>query len=226
MCQKFNTRIQFVPKGAHQSNITENKIKKLNEMVRAYLVEYGDENKQVIWDDCLPYLHIAINSHIHSVTKLSPFQALLGKDYAPLDFIMNTTVAPKFNTFDDETLEHRASINDIVKRNMHLLQDQNKNNIESRFNPVEFKVGDLVKIPTTKQSDKVKYFNAKLYKTFIGPFVIKEFVSDNVVTIQDETVEGSTPMTYHVSKLLKWRTNEAEKARNVPLNYALFIQTE
>ncbi|MBW0568510.1 hypothetical protein O181_108225 [Austropuccinia psidii MF-1] len=160
-------------------------IQTLEDMIRifcAYCLELKDSDGFTHdWCTLIPALELAYKNSIHASTGKTP--AMLEKGWNPKlpvdtlkkDLVDIHTVASRFKLLLDKVSHHAKQImNDSLEYAKQKLDESHKNS--------EFKVGDLIIVPTLsfnniKCPKKLKYFYA-------GPFIIKALHGTNAVQVE------------------------------------------
>ena len=160
------------------------------------------------WDKYLSLLRLAYNTQVQSSTKVTPSMAIYGREIRlPVEVSAGEPVA----VFDDIT-EHVADLRhnmpiiwDIVKSNIEIAQERQKEQYDKHHREVVYNPGDLVyvKSPARKKglTDKFLYKNKGPYR------VIGRYKENNYIV---ELVKGSRKREiHHVNKLSPCVTRDA-----------------
>lgn len=169
--QKIN--IHFTTPSHHESN---SPVERFHSTIIEHLRLLRDRDPQKIIAELMPYAIIAYNSSIHSSTKFSPHELVLGHTNSrdPLDLISTTF-------YSDYVSSHQNKVN-ILYENAKGKTDERKDQIIAKVNTkgheqFQFKINQKVYKKQAERSSKNK-------PKFKGPFKIIEILEHNRVKIQ------------------------------------------
>ena len=155
--KEFNVRHCPVSMYHPQANAAEAANKSLETSIRAYVKDNADHRE---WDKHLSPITCAMNTSVHTATKLSPYfinfgrnMILSGKEYQT-SMLDKNKVNPPEERFD--------KIRTMVEQNLLKAYEKSKQKYDLRARPVEFSIGDIVWKTNHRQSDAMKYISAKL----------------------------------------------------------------
>ncbi|GKC42592.1 putative reverse transcriptase domain-containing protein, partial [Tanacetum coccineum] len=115
---------------------SERTIKTLEDMLRAYVIDFGNG-----WDRHLPPIEFSYNNSYHASIKAAPFEALYGRKYGSL--VCWAEVGDAQLTGPKLIYETTEKIMQIKQR-IQAARDRQKSYADVRRKPLEFQVGDRV----------------------------------------------------------------------------------
>ena len=183
-------KIHFTTPKHHESNSPVERFHStLIEHLR--ILKEKDKNKPV--SDLMPYAIIAYNSTVHSVTKYTPHELVLGHTNSrdPLDLIPTTF-------YSDYVSSHKDKV-DAVYENVTTKTDNAKERVLAKTN----KKGE--ENPDFKLNQKVYKKLSQRNKNkpkFSGPYIITEILEHNRVKIKNVKNPNKTEIT-HIKELKK-----------------------
>jgi len=189
---------------------TERMNRTLEEMIRAY-VNYRQNN----WDELLPAVEFAYNNSKNASTGLTPFEVDMGQHpNIPLTFIDNnpTNVAAT----DDMLLKWNNTVQ-IVKDNLRLAQERQKQNADQHRRDVQYQVNDKVLINAKNINDPTQANRPtrKLSPKYIGPYTIEQVISTTAYKVKLSPNLKIHPV-FHVSVLKPYKSNNNDFSRLIP----------
>ncbi|KAI3822262.1 hypothetical protein L1987_09850 [Smallanthus sonchifolius] len=187
--------------------LTEHTIQTLKDMLRAYLIDFGNS-----WETHLPLVEFSYNNSYHTSIKAAPFEALYGrKCRSPIFW---AEVGDSQLTGPELVLETSEKIVQIRNR-MAAARDRQKRYANKRRKPLEFQVGDMVLLKVLPWKGVIRFGKrGKLNPRYVGPFKILKRIGP--VAYQLDLHEGLSDVhnVFHVSNLKKCL---AEETLVVPL---------
>ena len=124
----------------------------------------------------------AFNNKVHIATKLSPFQVNYGREPRIGFDIRKKGKNEKAEEFAREMKEIHEEARAALVRSQEEMKRQAD---RSRKEAEEYRVGDKVLISTKDFSmELMKRATKKLMEKFIGPYVVKKIVSENMVELE------------------------------------------
>lgn len=152
------------PKYCPQSNASERVNRSVLAGIRSYL-----ESNQKLWDKHLHEIEIALRSTIHQSLKISPYEALFGKN-----MVMHGSeyvILKKLNCLSEnmalELPDHIQLVHTKLKEHIQAAHIRNEKSYNLRSRPRELKEGQIVYRKNFILSDKSKHLSAKLCKKTI-----------------------------------------------------------
>ncbi|VVA39016.1 PREDICTED: retrotransposon, partial [Prunus dulcis] len=166
--ETFGTQLQFStafhPQTEGQSERT---IQTLEDMLRACVLQFRED-----WDEKLPLMEFAYNNSYQASIRMSPFDALYGKQC-------------RTPFYWDEVGEHRLEVADdvewtkeqvkIIRERLKTAQDRQKSYADNRRKDLQFEIGDWVFLKLSPWKGVVRFGRrGKLSPRYIGPHEIVE----------------------------------------------------
>ncbi|KAI3797668.1 hypothetical protein L1987_32929 [Smallanthus sonchifolius] len=173
---------------------TERTIQTLEDMLRAYVIDFGNT-----WESHLPLVEFSYNNSYHTSIKATPFEALYGqKCRSPICW---AEVGNSQLTGPEHVLETSEKIIQIRKR-MAAAHDRQKSYADKRRKPLEFQVGDMVLLKVSPWKGVIRFGKrGKLNPRYVGPFKIVKRIG--LVAYQLDLPEGLSGVhnVFHISNL-------------------------
>ena len=156
---------------------TERTNQELEQYLRMY-VNYRQNN----WVEWLATAEFVFNNKVHTVTKRSLFQVNYEREPRMGFDIRKKGKNEKAEEFVKEMKErHEEARAALVKSQEEMKRQADRNRKEAE----EYRIGDKVLISTKDFSmELMKRAMKKLTEKFIGPYVVKKIVSENVVELE------------------------------------------
>ena len=160
-------------------------------------------HKQNNWSEWLATAEFAFNNKVHTATKMSP---LMGFD------IRKRKKNEKTEEFAKEMKErHEEARVALVRSQKEMKRQANR----SRKEAEEYRVGDRVLISTKDFSmELMKRATKKLMEKFIGPYMVRKIVSENVVELELPASLRIHPVV-NVRRIVKYR-EQVEGQKKIP----------
>ena len=160
---------------------TNRQTERTNQKLEQYLRMYVN-HRQNNWSEWLATAEFAFNNKVHTVMKISSFQVNYGRKPRMGFDIRKKGKNEKAEEFAREMKErHDEARAALVKSQEEMKRQADRNRKEAE----EYRVGDKVLISTKDFSmELMKRATKKLTEKFIGPYVIKKIVSENVVELE------------------------------------------
>ena len=139
-------------------------------------------HRQNNWSEWLATAEFAFNNKVHTATKMSPFKVNYGREPRMGFDIRKKGKNEKAEEFVREMKErHEEARAALVKAQEEMKKQADK----SRKEAEEYRVGDKVLISTKDFSTELmKRATKKLTEKFIGPYVVRKIVSENMVELE------------------------------------------
>ena len=139
-------------------------------------------HRQNNWSEWLATAEFAFNNKVHTATKISPFKVNYGREPRMGFDFRKKGKNEKAEEFAREMKErHEEARVALVKAQEEMKRQADRNKKEAE----EYRVGDKVLISTKDFSmELMKRVMKKLTEKFIGPYVVKKIVSENVVELE------------------------------------------
>ena len=191
---------------------TDRQTERTNQELEQYLRMYVN-HRQNNWAEWLATAEFAFNNKVHTATKMSLFQVNYGRELRMGFDIRKKGRNEKAEEFVKEMKErHEEARAALIK-----LQEEMKRQADrSRKEAEEYRVGDKVLISTKDFSaELMKRATKKLTEKFIGPYVVRKIVSENVVELELPASLRIHPVV-NIRRLVKYR-EQVEGQRKIPL---------
>jgi len=173
---------------------TDGQMERTNQELEQYLRMYVN-HRQNNWSEWLTMAEFTFNNKMHTTTKTSPFQANYGRELRMGFDIRKKEKNVKAKEFAREMKEKYEETRAVLVRS----QKEMKKQVE------KYRVGNKVLISTKDFSmELMKRAIKKLMEKFIGPYVIKKIVSENVVELELPVSLRIHPVV-NVRRIVKYR---------------------
>ena len=183
---------------------TERMNRTLEQMLRSY-VNYKTND----WDEHLVYCEMAYNNSVQSSTGYSPYYMNYGV-HMRLPVHMTNAQVNRMSTNEtaNQMFIHMNDILATAKNNLQHAQERQTRNANKHRQQVNFQVGDQVLLSTTnlKVDDRAR----KLTSKYIGPFTIKNKISDVVYELELPTLLNRIHPVFHVSRLRTYHNADTQ----------------
>ena len=170
-------------------------------------------HRQNNWAEWLAMAEFAFNNKVHTATKMSPFQANYGREPRIGFDIRKKGKNEKTEEFVKEIKKRHEKTRVVLVK----LQEEMKRQADrSRKEAEEYRVGNKVLISRKNFSMKLmKRVTKKLIEKFIGPYVVKKVVLENMVELELPASLRIHPVV-NVRKIVKYR-EQVEGQGKIPL---------
>ena len=157
-------------------------------------------------------MEFAFNNKVHIVTKMSPFQVNYGRELRMGFDIRKKDKNKKAEEFVREMKEkHEEARAALVRSQEEMKRQADRNRKEAE----EYRVGDKVLISMKNFSGElIKRATKKLTEKFIGPYVVKKIVLENVVELE-LPVLLRVHLVVNVRRLVKYQ-EQVEGQKKIP----------
>lgn len=178
-----------------QANPTEAANKTILNAVRAYIRDNASHTK---WDEHLVEIAFALNSALHSSTKLSPHQIIFGKTL-PMNGGDYDEKSRELEDNEGGRNEKRILLHKKVAENLRKSYEASRRRYDLvHSSTVEYNIGDTIWRRNTKLSEGSNKYSAKLDRQFIRCVVVRR-VGTNTYEVKD--VDRDRYAVYHTSHL-------------------------
>ena len=169
-------------------------------------------HRQNNWSEWLATAEFAFNNKVHTATKISPFKVNYGREPRMGFDFRKKGKNEKAEEFAREMKErHEEARVALVKAQEKMKRQADRNRKEAE----EYRVGDKVLISTKDFSmELMKRVTKKLTEKFIGPYVVKKIVSENVVELELPASLRIHPVV-NVRRIVKYR-EQVEGQKKIP----------
>ncbi|WVZ62418.1 hypothetical protein U9M48_012174 [Paspalum notatum var. saurae] len=195
--ESMGTRLNFSSAYHPQTDgQTERTNQVLEDMLRACAIQYGTS-----WDKSLPYAKFSYNNSYQASIKMSPFQALYGRQCrTPLHWDQ----PGEKQLFGPEIIEDAERQVRMIQENLRITQTRQKSYADNRRRDLEFAVGDYVYLKVSPirglRRFKVK---GKLVPRYIGPFKIVDRKGEVAYQLELPDRLSGVHNVFHISQLKK-----------------------
>jgi len=144
----------------------------------------------------------AFNNKVHTATKMSPFQTNYGREPRMGFDIRKKRKNVKAEEFAREMKDRHEKARSVLVKSQEEMKRQAD---RSRKEAEEYKVGDEVLISMKDYSmELMKRATKNLMEDFIGPYVVRKIVSENVVELELPASLRIHPIV-NVRRIVKYR---------------------
>ena len=186
---------------------TERIIQELEQYLRMY-VNYRQNN----WVEWLATAEFAFNNKIHTATKSSPFQVNYGRELRMGFDIRKKGGNEKAEEFVREMKERHEEARAVLVKSQEEMKRQAD---RSRKEVEKYRIGDKILISTKDFSmELMKRATKKLMEKFIGPYVVRKTVLENMVELELPALLRIHPVV-NVRKIVKYR-EQVEGQKKIP----------
>jgi len=190
---------------------TDGQTERTNQELEQYLRMYVN-HRQNNWIEWLATAEFAFNNKVHTATKRSLFQVNYGREPRMGFDIRKKGKNEKAEEFVKEMKErHEKARAALVKAQEEMKRQADR----SRKEAEEYRVGNKVLISTKDFSMELrKRATRKLTEKFIGPYVVKKIVSENVVELELPASLRIHPVV-NVGRIVKYK-EQVEGQKKIP----------
>src|SRR5665811_2332162 len=196
----------------------------IRDSIRAFLD--GSEHKH--WAKNLPFLQLALNTSKQESTGFTPAALLFNRELnLPFDVsvglsdseirLLTKSVPKSQRELVYDRSEQYSKILSLVRSNLQVAQERQRQNYDKRHRDDHFDVGDTVVVKDTTLSNKQQGISAglcALYRPYVGK--IKTVMSNlnYVVEFEDGSVKG--PL--HIQLLRRYHERDSNDGNNIDTN--------
>ena len=191
---------------------TDRQMERTNQELEQYLRMYIN-HRQNNWSEWLVVAEFVFNNKVHTATKMLPFQANYGRELR-MDFdIRKKGKNVKAEEFARKMKErHKEARVALVKSQEEMKKQVDRNKKEAE----EYRVEDKVLISMKDfLMELMKRATKKLMEKYIGPYMVKKIVSENVVELE-LLVSLRIYLVVNVRRIVKYR-EQIEGQKQIPL---------
>ncbi|KAI5350684.1 hypothetical protein L3X38_003575 [Prunus dulcis] len=209
--EAFGTQLQFSTTFHPQTDgQSERTIQTSEDMLRACAMQFRDD-----WDEKLPLMEFAYNNSYQTSIRMSPFDALYGKQC-------------RTPFYWDEVGEHRLEVADdvertkeqvkVIRERLKTAQDRQKSYADNRRKDLQFEVGDWVFLKLSPWKGIVRFERrGKLSPRYIGPYEIVERVGPVAYRLALPPDLSRLHNVFHVSMLQRYISNPSHVLEEQPI---------
>ena len=176
-CIKLGINQKFAPMYHAESNgLVERFMAPLNTMIVSFTSDHQKD-----WDLYLQHVLFAYNTTPHTEIKETPYYLVFGRDpRLPTDIILNynanynTTSTEDIRNYKTKLTQNLIKAFAWIKQQNLQIKNKNATLLRSRTQPINFQIGDLVRLKKPTLSNKEKGISAKLVKIWVGPYRVIE----------------------------------------------------
>ncbi|KAI3723340.1 hypothetical protein L2E82_34842 [Cichorium intybus] len=186
---------------------SERTIQTLEDMLRTCVIDFGGS-----WEDHLPLVEFAYNNSYHSSIQMAPYEALYG---APCRTPTCWNEVGEKPLAGPEIVAQTEEKIKLIRENLKVAQNRQKQYADKRVKPIKFQVGDMVMLKVSPWKGLIRFGKkGKLSPRFIGPFRISQRVGAVAYRLELPDELHGIHDVFHVSHL---RKPLFDKSQQVPL---------
>jgi len=190
---------------------TDSQTERTNQELEQYLRMYIN-HRQNNWLEWLAMVEFAFNNKVHIATKMSPFQVNYRRELRMGFDIRKKGKNEKAEEFAREMKKRHKEARAALVRSQEEMKRQAD---RSRKEAEEYRVGNKVLISTKDfLMELMKRAMKKLTEKYIGPYVVKKIVSENVVELE-LPVSLQIHLVVNVRRIVKYR-EQVEGQKKIP----------
>jgi len=191
---------------------TDRQMERTNQELEQYLRMYIN-HRQNNWSEWLAVAEFVFNNKVHTATKMLPFQANYGREPRMGFDIRKKGKNVKAEEFARKMKErHKEARVALVKSQEEMKKQVDRNKKEAE----EYRVEDKVLISMKDfLMELMKRATKKLMEKYIGPYMVKKIVSENVVELE-LLVSLRIYLVVNVRRIVKYR-EQIEGQKQIPL---------
>jgi len=178
---------------------TDGQTERMNQELEQYLRLFV-EHRQKDWPEWLALAEFAINNKTHTVTKMSPFMANYGKEMQMEGDIRRKGKVESATEFVQRMKRVQEEAEAALKKTQ---EDMKRYADRERKEMEEWKKGDRVLLSTKDLVFKERP-TKKLTERYVGPYVIEEVVSTNVVKLRLPSSMRIHPVV-NISRIVRYK---------------------
>jgi len=180
---------------------TDGQTERTNQELEQYLRMYVN-HRQNNWAEWLAMAEFAFNNKVHAATKVLPFQINYERELRIGFDVRKKGKNEKAKEFIREMKERHEEARAALVRSQEKMKRQVDRN---RKEAEEYRVGDKILISTKDFSaELMKRATKKLTEKFIGPYVVRKIVSENMVELELLASSRVHPVV-NVRRLVKYQ---------------------
>ncbi|KAI5316171.1 hypothetical protein L3X38_045347 [Prunus dulcis] len=182
----------------------------LEDMLRACALQFRND-----WDEKLPLMEFAYNNSYQASIKMSPFDALYGKQ-CRTPFYWDEVGENRLEVADD--VERTKEQVKIIRERLKTAQDRQKSYADNRRKDLQFEVGDWVFLKLSPWKGVVRFGKrGKLSPRYIGPYEVIERVGPVAYRLALPPDLSWLHDVFHVSMLRKYIPDPSHVLEEQPI---------
>jgi hypothetical protein len=174
------------------------------------LLEIICEQKNIHWDEALPYVEFAVRNTKHASTQFTPSEILYGERLQLPSFISRSKefpiIKPKYCDFVKELEDTLIYIHARVKENLKSSSDKQALYYNQNKSATKFNVGDKVML----KQNKVHF--PLLTPKYVGPFKVTNCLNEWLYIV--ENMKTGEKMTSNFNQLKRITASSTVTNRN------------
>jgi hypothetical protein len=192
---------------------TDGQSEVLNRCLEQYLRAFT-QHKPSSWVFFLPWAEFHYNTSYHSGLKMSPFQALYGRQPPTIPYY--TRGSTPIQTLDASLIDRNELLR-VLKENLLAAQNRMTQKANVHRRDLNLSIGDLVlvRLRPYRQTSVRQHHHHKLSKRYYGPFTIIERIGPVAYKLQLPPESRIHPV-FHISVLKPFRGTEAPPHCDLP----------
>ncbi|CAL9017708.1 unnamed protein product [Prunus brigantina] len=212
--EAFGTQLQFSTAFHPQTDgQSERTIQTLEDMLRACALQFRGD-----WDEKLPLMEFAYNNSYQASIKMSPYDALYGKQ-CRTPFYWDEVGENRLEVSED--VERTKKQVEIIRERLKAAQDRQKSYADNRRKDLQFEVGDWVFLKLSPWKGVIRFGKrGKLSPRYIGPYEIVERVGPVAYRLALPSDMSRLHDVFHVSMLRKYIPDPSHVLEEQPIELA------
>ncbi|CAL2238916.1 unnamed protein product [Prunus armeniaca] len=209
--EAFGTQLRFSTAFHPQTDGQSKRIiQTLEDMLRACALQFRGD-----WDEKLPLMEFAYNNSYQASIKMSPYDALYGKQ-CRTPFYWDEMGENRLEVFDD--VERTKEQVKIIRERLKAAQDRQKSYADNRRKDLQFEVGDWVFLKLSPWKGIMRFGRrGKLSPRYIGPYKIVERVGPVAYRLAFPSDLSRLHDVFHVSMLRKYMSDPSHVLEEQPI---------
>ena len=178
---------------------TDGQTERMNQEFEQYL-RFFIENRQKDWPEWLAMAEFTVNNKVHMATKVSPFMANYGREIRMGGDIRRKGKVESATEF----VERMKKVHEEAEAALRKTQEEMKRYVDrGRKETEEWKKEDRVLLSTKNLVFKERP-SKKLMERYVGPYIIEEVVSSNVVKLKLPSSMRIHPVV-NISQIVRYK---------------------
>ena len=186
---------------------TDGQTERMNQELEQYL-QFFIENRQKNWLEWLAAAEFAVNNKVHMATKVSPFMANYGKELRMGGDIRRKEKVENATEFVERMKKVHEEVEAALKKT---LEEMKRYADRGRKETENWKKGDRVLLSTKDLVFKER-LTKKLMERYVGPYVIEEVVSSNIVKLRLPSLMR-IHLVVNISRIVRYKEQVKEQKK-------------